>query len=107
MDWSSFRPLLLYGQFQPNIRTQYSDQYNFTIQRELPSDILLQIGYVGTQGHRLLASNDLNYGLAQPCLDLNSVLGAGTCGPFGADSSYTIPANAIPAGFTFHLPYGP
>ncbi len=77
VDWSSFRPLLLYGQFQPNIRTQYSDQYNFTIQRELPSDILLQIGYVGTQGHRLLASHDLNYGLAQPCLDLNSVLGSG------------------------------
>ena len=107
VDWSSFRPLLLYGQFQPNIRTQYSDQYNFTIQRELPSDILLQIGYVGTQGHRLLASHDLNYGLAQPCLDLNSVLGAGTCGPYGADNSYTIPANTIPAGFTFHLPYGP
>ncbi len=107
VDWSSFRPLLLYGQFQPNIRTQYSEQYNFTIQRELPADILFQIGYVGTQAHRLLASHDLNYGLAQPCLDLNAVLGDGTCGPFGADSSYTIPAGAIPQGFTFHLPYGP
>ncbi len=30
VDWSSFRPLLLYGQFQPNMRTQYSEQYNFT-----------------------------------------------------------------------------
>ncbi len=107
VDWSSYRPILLYGQFQPNMRTQYSDQYNFTIQRELPADVLFQIGYVGTQGHRLLASYDLNYGQAQPCLDLNTVLGAGTCGPFGADGSYTIPAGAIPAGFVFHLPYGP
>ena len=107
VDWSSFRPILLYGQFQPNMRTQYSEQYNFTGQRELPGDVLFQIGYVGTEGHRLLASYDLNYGQAQPCLDLNTVLGPGTCGPFGADSSYTIPAGAIPAGFVFHLPYGP
>jgi hypothetical protein len=107
VDWSSFRPILLYGQFQPNMRTQYSEQYNLTIQRELRGDVLFQIGYVGTQAHRLLASYDLNYGQAQPCLDLNAVLGAGTCGPFGADSSYTIPAGAIPAGFVFHLPYGP
>jgi hypothetical protein len=34
------------------MRTQYSEQYNFTIQRELPSDMLFQIGYVGTQAHR-------------------------------------------------------
>jgi hypothetical protein len=107
VDWSSFRPILLYGQFQPNMRTQYSEQYNFNIQHEVPGDILFQIGYVGTEAHRLLASYDLNYGQAQPCLDLNAVLGPGTCGPFGADSSYTVPAGAIPAGFVFHLPYGP
>jgi len=29
-----------------------------------------------------------------------------TCGPFGADGDYIIPANAIPAGVTLHLPYG-
>ena len=107
VDWSSFRPILLFGQFQPKMRTQYSEQYNFTVQHEVRGDILFQIGYVGTQAHRLLASYDLNYGQAQPCLDLNSVLGADTCGPFGADSSYTIPAGAIPSGFVFHLPYGP
>lgn len=106
LDWSRFRPILLYGQFQPNLRTQYSAQYHFTIQRELVKDLLFQIGYVGSQGHRLLATHDLNYGRAQPCLDLNSILGAGTCGPYGADNSYTIPANTIPTGVTLHLPYG-
>ncbi len=112
VDWSSFRPILLYGQLKPNLRTQYSEQYNFTIQRQLPSDILLQVGYVGSQGHRLLASHDLNYGQAQPCLDLNALSNitgdAGlACGPFYADSSFNIAANEIPAGFTLHLPYGP
>ncbi|MGZ4814665.1 MAG: outer membrane beta-barrel protein, partial [Terriglobales bacterium] len=76
-----------------------------TIQRELARDLLLQVGYVGSQGHRLLASIDQNYGVAQTCLDLNQIPGM-SCGPFGADSSYTIPAGAIPAGVTVHLPYG-
>ncbi len=31
-----FRPLLLYGQFQPHLRTQYSAQYNLNIQRNYP-----------------------------------------------------------------------
>ena len=112
VDWSLFRPILLFGEFQPHLRTQYSEQYNFTIQRELPGDMLLQMGYVGSQGHRLLASHDLNYGQAQPCLDLNQLSSLANdpslaCGPFFADSSYSIAANEIPAGFTLHLPYGP
>src|SRR5262249_5297764 len=53
-DWASFRSMLLYGDFQPKMRTQYTAQYNFTIQRELARDIVLQVGYVGSQGHRLL-----------------------------------------------------
>ncbi len=112
VDWSAFRPLLLYGQFQPNMRTQYSEQYNFTIQRELPADVLFQMGYVGTQGHRLLASYDMNYGNPQTCVDLNNLSNLTgdaslACGPFYADSAFTIGANEIPAGFTLHMPYGP
>jgi hypothetical protein len=66
---------------------------------------------VGSQGHRLLASHDLNYGQAQPCLDLNQLATLANdsslaCGPFYADSSFTVAANEIPAGFTLHLPYG-
>src|SRR5581483_12323000 len=58
IDWASFRPMLLFGQFKPNLRTQYSEQYNFTIQRQFPGQVLLQVGYVGSQGHQLLASHD-------------------------------------------------
>lgn len=112
IDWSSFRPILLYGQFKPNLRTQYEEQYNFTIQRQAPGNVLIQAGYVGTQGHRLLASHDLDPGNAQTCLDLNAISNAASdpslaCGPFYADSSFTVAPNEIPAGFTLHLPYGP
>ena len=111
VDWSRFRPILLYGQFQPHLRSQYSDQYNLTIQREVVNNLLIQVGYVGTQGHRLLATHDLNYGNPQTCLDLNQLSMVANdpnlaCGPFYADSSFSIAAGEIPAGFTLHLPYG-
>lgn len=105
VDFALFRPITLYASFPETMRSQYSIHYHLTVQRELGRDLLLQVGYVGTQGHRLLASIDQNYGNAQTCLDLNQIPGM-ACGPFGADSSYTIPANAIPSGVTLHLPYG-
>jgi len=104
VDWGMFRPILLFGQFQPHLRSQYSAQYNLTIERELTRDLKLQVGYVGSQGHRLLATHDLNYGNPQTCLDLNAVLGDGTCGQYFADSTFTIdPGTVLPVDF--HLPY--
>jgi len=103
VDWGMFRPILLFGQFQPHLRSQYSAQYNFTIERELTRDLKLQVGYVGSQGHRLLATHDLNYGNPQTCLDLNTVLGDGTCGQYFADSAFSIdPGTVLPVDF--HLP---
>ncbi|MDP9146957.1 MAG: hypothetical protein M3N22_04815, partial [Acidobacteriota bacterium] len=100
VDWSLYRPILLFGQFPTNLRTQYSAQYNLTLKRELPGNILFQIGYVGSQGHRLLAIHDQNAANAQTCIDL-AALGQG-CTPFGEDSPYSfvLPANAV-----LHLPY--
>jgi hypothetical protein len=111
IDWEQFRPMTFFGEFPPNLRMQYSDQYNLTIKRQLPGDILFQIGYVGSQGHRLLASYEANPGNPTTCNDLQNIstLTGDTslaCGPFGEDSAYTIAAGEIPAGVTLHLPYG-
>jgi hypothetical protein len=100
VDWSLYRPILLFGQFPTKLRTQYSAQYNLTIKRELPGDILLQVGYVGSQGHRLLAIHDQNAANPQTCLDL-AALGQG-CGPFAEDNAYNF---VLPPGSVFHLPY--
>jgi hypothetical protein len=106
-DWAVFEPIDLFGDFQPHMRTQYSAQYNFTIQHEVTRDTKLEIGYVGSQGHRLLATHDINYSDPQTCLDINTVLGAGTCGPFLEDSQFIFPAGAVAPAGGFHLPYGP
>ncbi len=106
VDWANFRPILLYGQAAPHIRSQYAEQYNLTIQRELAKDLMLQIAYVGREGHRLLATQEINPGNPQTCLDLNSILDVGTCGQYGADSSYFIDPGTVLAT-DLHLPYGP
>ena len=69
-DWAMFEPIVLFGDFQPHMRTQYSAQYNLTIQRELTKDMKLEVGYVGSQGHRLLATHDINYSNPQTCVDI-------------------------------------
>ena len=110
VDWALYRPILLYGQFQPHLRTQYSAQYNLNIQQELAKDLVLQVGYVGSQGHRLLASHDVNFGNARTCLDLHQ-LSSDTgnsdydCGQFYADSSFFIPGGTQ-LTTDLHLPYG-
>jgi len=108
VDWGMFRPILLFGQFQPKMRSQYSAQYNLTIERELTRDLKFQIGYVGSQGHRLLATHDINYGNPQTCLGLqaleDSYAGpldgdpALTCGPYFADTGYFVPPQWEDAG---------
>jgi hypothetical protein len=127
VDWSAFRPILLFGEFDPHLKTQYADQYNLTIERQLTKSTVLRASYVGTQGHHLLAVHDENAGNIQTCLGLmnlsaanpNAVLSAPlaaggvqtSCGPFSADTSYFIPGGTvIPAGISalppepFHVP---
>jgi hypothetical protein len=111
VDWSTFRPILLFGEFAPHLKSQYSEQYNLTIERQITKDMLVRVSYVGTQAHHLLSSHDLNTGNIQTCLGLMAISAANpnnvldspggdptNCGPFGADSEYYVaPGTVIPS----------
>ena len=43
-----------------NLVNPYYQRWSFTIQRELPSNVLLDLGYVGSKGTKLFASEQLN-----------------------------------------------
>src|SRR5205085_4518244 len=60
-----------------------------------------------SQGHRLLATHDINFGNPQTCLDINDILGPLTCGPYFSDSEFIIPAGSVTGPNGLHLPYGP
>lgn len=44
----------------PHMRTPYMENYNLNIQQQLGKKTVLQLGYVGSQGHKLLRFRDLN-----------------------------------------------
>ncbi|HEY6770394.1 MAG TPA: TonB-dependent receptor [Candidatus Sulfotelmatobacter sp.] len=46
--------------FDRNIKTPYMENYNLNIQQQLGSKAVLQLGYVGSQGHRLWRFFDIN-----------------------------------------------
>src|ERR1039457_4675664 len=121
-DLSVFRPMLFYGEFQPHLKAQYTVQYNLTVQRQLARSLMLQVGYVGSEGHHLLVGRDINPSTPQTCLDMYNISQyysptgpspnpalqtAYGCGPTAEDAQWILPANSIPAGYTVHLPYGP
>jgi len=105
---------LLFGELEPKLRSQYTAQYNLGIQHQLTKDMVLSVGYVGSQGHRLLATRDINFGNAQSCIDMQNISDYYTnvapnatlasdyaCGPFFADSSFLLPRVPYPQGSRF------
>jgi carboxypeptidase family protein len=46
--------------FDRNIKTPYIENYNLNIQQQFGSKVVLQVGYVGSQGHRLFRFYDIN-----------------------------------------------
>ena len=46
--------------FDRHIRTPYMENYNLNLQQQLASRAMLQVGYVGSQGHRLFRFRELN-----------------------------------------------
>jgi len=52
IDFSFYEPLSI-NVLNPNFTSPYAMNYNFNIQRELPGSMILQVGYVGSQGRHL------------------------------------------------------
>ncbi len=46
--------------FDRHIRTPYMENYNINIQQQITENVVVQVGYVGSQGHRLYRFIDLN-----------------------------------------------
>jgi hypothetical protein len=46
--------------FDRNIKTPYMENYNLNFQQQLSSKVMVQIGYVGSQGHHLWRFFDIN-----------------------------------------------
>jgi len=93
--------------FEPNLKLQTVHEWDFTIQRQLPKEFLLEVGYIGKRGMRLLRAYDLNQINADPILPsfltMQKNVAAG-CQPDGTGCSNGTPvpivtSGAVPASF--------
>jgi hypothetical protein len=94
--------------FDRNIRTPYMENFNLNIQHQFSNSVVAQVGYVGSQGHRLFRFFDLN----QPsqtaiwsadCLGATPVPASGiqAC-PSGSIQDFGVPRNyGYPGGASY------
>jgi len=80
--------------FNNRNRLPYAEEYELSIEHQFTHSDLLTISYVGTQGHRLLASISANPGNPALCLSL----AAEGCGPGGENNVYIRPDNSFVLG---------
>lgn len=108
VDWSRYTPIGGAGSVYPYNKTPYSMSANLTIERQIGSNTLLSIGYLGSLSRHLLAVHDVNPGNPALCLSLSQTQdvmpGTPTCGPFGENNVYTRAAGTIVNGTRFPYP---
>jgi hypothetical protein len=80
--------------FNQNLKMPYMENYNLNIQQQLSSHAVFQLGYVGSQGHRLWRFFDLSQPSQAQITASDCPLGIATCATTGAiTGSYGVPRN--------------
>ncbi|MGC2169973.1 MAG: TonB-dependent receptor, partial [Candidatus Sulfotelmatobacter sp.] len=93
IDWSQYVPISGIPAYPVSNRIPYTEQYMFSIERQLGNNTLFSASYVGNQSHRLLVLVESNPGDPALCLSLSQTSqvapGSAACGPFGESNVYT------------------
>jgi hypothetical protein len=93
IDWSQYEPISGLPAYPASNRIPYTEEYMFSLERQLGPSAVFSASYVGTQGHRLLALVEANPGNTALCLQLmnpvNLAPGQTPCAPFLEGSTYT------------------
>jgi len=76
------------------IKTPYMENYNLNIQQQITSKVALQVGYVGSQGHRLWRFFDINQPNQAAINSCDLSLGVSAC-DFAVSRVFGNPAGAV------------
>ena len=108
LDWSVFFPIISSPGYLPNNKLPYAEHFNLSIQRQVTSNTVLTMAYVGTAGHKLFAQYEANPGTPSLCLSLRGTgvkSGTPQCGAGREDSIYTRPDGSQVVGTRSPLGY--
>lgn len=93
VDWTKYQPITGDPAFYYRNASPYTENYSFSIERELHEGTVLNLAYVGAQAHHLLTLIPANPGNAAACMSVSepgSVMdGTNTCGPFNEGGLFT------------------
>jgi len=102
VDWSRYTPISGAGSVYYKNKMPYTMSTNLTIERQLGSNTLISIGYIGSLSRHLLAVHSVSPGNPALCLSLSQpqdvMPGTPTCGPFGENTVYTRANGAVVNG---------
>jgi hypothetical protein len=88
--------------FDRNIKTPYMENYNLNLQQQFGSKMVLQVGYVGSQGHRLFRFYDLNQPSQAAITAADCPAGIATCATTGKIQDFGVPrVFGSPSGATY------
>ena len=74
-----------------HIKTPYMENYNFNIQQQITNKTVLQLGYVGSQGHRLFQFYDISQPTQAAITAADCPSGIATCATTGAIQDFFVP----------------
>ena len=96
VDWSTqYVPISGIPAYPVTNKIPYTEEYMFSLERELAPNTLLSMSYVGTQAHRLLVLVESNPGDPALCLTLPG------CGPFNDNTTAKVKGTRGPLGPNF------
>jgi hypothetical protein len=91
-NWASVTPISADPYYYYRNTVPYTENYMLSFQRQVTSNALVTVSYVGNQGHHILVLLPTNPGNPALCLSLPG------CGPFGEDATYTSASNTVYQG---------
>ena len=77
----------------PNLRTPYMQNFNLNIQQQLARSMVVQVGYVGSNGHKLLQTVDANQPTQAQITAADTVCNC--INEYGVPRFYTVPNVAV------------
>jgi len=85
--------------FDQHIKTPYIENYNLNFQQQVSNNVVMQLGYVGSQGHRLFRFFDLNQPSQAAINAADCPQGLATCATTGKIQDFGVPRPyAVPSG---------
>ena len=102
LDFSQFEPISATPGYKTTNKIAYTESYILSLQRQIGTNSVFSVSYVGNQSHRLLVLEAANPGDPSLCLALSQpgdvASSSATCGPFGESTAYISATGTVISG---------